>query len=245
MLLAHVDGRTVEATPSTKGTCPGCGAEVRAKCGRIKIWHWAHISADCDPWSEPESQWHRDWKACAPIEQREVVMERDGVKHRADAVVRGKVLELQSSPISVDDIEDRERFYGDMAWLFRVHWQERLKHVPFPRAWMSSVRAFFAGGVQKIGPLGFQWKRPAQTLLSVTKPMFWDVGGEVWRVELGPHAVLNELALISSGRSIDYNQPGLTAADFLRGSDVYGRIVRRWSTISFMRATFGDRVLGV
>lgn len=247
MLLAHVDGATVEATPRSVGTCPGCGAEVRAKCGRINVWHWAHVSADCDPWSEPESQWHRDWKACAPVAQREVVMERDGVKHRADVVVRGKVLELQSSSISVDDIEARERFYGDMAWLFRVHWQGRLKHVPWPTAWMADARSYLNGRVHRIGPLGFLWKHPAPTLLSVTKPMFWDVSGEVWRVEIGEAAVVNTMALIRSGRSCnsDPRQPGLTDADFMRGPGVLGRITRRWSTVDFMVATFGKSVLGL
>lgn len=45
-------------------------------------------------------------------------MEVSRGEHRADIVAKdGAVIELQHSPISVDEILARERFYGKMLWL--------------------------------------------------------------------------------------------------------------------------------
>jgi hypothetical protein len=39
------------ATEQFQGKCPGCMADVIAKCGERKINHWAHKKAlVCDPW---------------------------------------------------------------------------------------------------------------------------------------------------------------------------------------------------
>jgi len=106
-----------EAMPGVEGTCPACGHPVRPKCGSIVAHHWAHHARkDCDPWSEPESEWHRGWKQAVPAERREVVMGQ----HRADIVTAsGGVVEIQHSPISPEVIEAREAFYGErMAWIF-------------------------------------------------------------------------------------------------------------------------------
>jgi len=50
----------VRATPEVKGVCPICSCLVVAKCGEIKIWHYAHRNKDCDSWYEPETKWHLD-----------------------------------------------------------------------------------------------------------------------------------------------------------------------------------------
>ena len=45
MKFALYKGERVEAEATLKGAlCPVCDAEVIAKCGDIKILHWAHIS---------------------------------------------------------------------------------------------------------------------------------------------------------------------------------------------------------
>ena len=116
-MYADTAAGRAEATPGAEGTCPACGHPVRPKCGSIVVHHWAHYArADCDPWSEPESQWHRGWKLAVPPERREVVIG----SHRADVVTASDgVVELQHSPISPEVIEDREGFYGQrMAWIF-------------------------------------------------------------------------------------------------------------------------------
>jgi hypothetical protein len=112
---ADVNGDRCEATPHAQGTCPLCESDVVAKCGQIVVHHWAHVSgSECDPWWEPETEWHRHWKSFAA--QTEVSIQN----HRADIVTStGLVVELQHSGISVDEIHERERCYGDrLRWLF-------------------------------------------------------------------------------------------------------------------------------
>jgi len=83
------------ATPGARSTCPGCGGELVAKCGRIVTWHWAHLAADCDPWSEPESEWHRRWKFWF-LSHPGVRVEVPMAEHRADVVLAdGRIVELR------------------------------------------------------------------------------------------------------------------------------------------------------
>jgi len=113
--LDHED-RRIFAEKGKTARCPLCFSETIAKCGDINVHHWAHKSLEeCDPWWEPETEWHRSWKMLMPSEQVEVT--RAG--HRADIVhASGIVVELQHSSISVEEIRERERAYHRMIWLF-------------------------------------------------------------------------------------------------------------------------------
>lgn len=115
MIWAIKDNQRIIAEPKQKARCPICQKEVIAKCGEIKVWHFAHISnIDCDNWYEPESEWHIKWKNEFPPEQQEIKIG----KHRADIITRtGTIIELQSSSISKEDVEEREKFYNNMIWL--------------------------------------------------------------------------------------------------------------------------------
>lgn len=113
MIWANVDGRRVNAWPGGRAQCPSCGGEVIAKCGKIVEWHWAHVSRECDSWAKPESQWHISWKSRFPAEWQEVKIG----EHRADVLTPRGVIEFQRSSISADEIQERERFYGNMIWV--------------------------------------------------------------------------------------------------------------------------------
>lgn len=115
-------GERVKATKSTKGFCDMCGKPLIPKCGSIRQPHWAHKSArDCDPWWEPESDWHRNWKNLVDENFREKVIVKNGVKHRADIqLVSGIVVELQNSPLSFDERCEREAFYEKMLWIIHL-----------------------------------------------------------------------------------------------------------------------------
>lgn len=158
MQHALIDGQRRPAAPGLRGTCPGCGGPVIAKCGTILVWHWAHEAADCDPWSEPESAWHLGWKAAFSRSRTEVVIG----PHRADVVTpRDIVVELQHSPISPEEIEEREQFYDRMVWLFdgrayRKHFEMRRK-----------------GDVHT-----FRWKHPRKSVWTCEKTVFLDFGPE-------------------------------------------------------------------
>ena len=86
-----------------------------AACGEILEWHWKHVNAECDPWSEPESEWHLGWKERFPSEYQEVVVG----PHRADVKGPKAVLEIQKSGIAPEMIREREEFYGEMLWMLK------------------------------------------------------------------------------------------------------------------------------
>jgi hypothetical protein len=156
MLYAlNAEGTRSTAEPTLKATCPQCKGEARAKCGKIKTWHWAHVAKDCDPWSEPESEWHLGWKSLFPKECCEVSMG----PHRADVKINGTVIEFQKSSISPDEIAERESFYGDMVWVLDgssfLQNMEIQRHIHDDRTW-------------------FWWKWPRLSWLFAKKPIFID-----------------------------------------------------------------------
>jgi competence protein CoiA len=156
-------GEKIGATPGAIALCPECGSEVIAKCGSILVWHWAHMrNLDCDQWGEGETFWHYQWKQLFPPECVEVVIERDGVIHRADIVTpAGTVIELQHSPLSPYDIAERETFYQNMIWVFDVSepYQDR-------RLLFRCKSDYYT----------FRWKHPRKHLATVTKRAYWDFG---------------------------------------------------------------------
>lgn len=121
MKYAIIDGNKAEAKPGQKGQCPLCSSELIARCGKIKIHHWAHKSVKiCDNWWENETQWHRDWKNQFPIEWQEVVhIAEGGEKHIADVKTsEGWVVEFQHSYLKHEERVSRDRFYGPkLVWV--------------------------------------------------------------------------------------------------------------------------------
>lgn len=120
MKYALVDGDILEAQPRLVGRCRGCGAPMVAKCGAVRIHHWAHKSQlDCDPWWEGETEWHREWKNHFPPAWQEHIQHADdGEKHIADVKTHaGWVLEFQHSYLSPEERKSREAFYSQMIWV--------------------------------------------------------------------------------------------------------------------------------
>lgn len=121
MQYADVNGIKSSPSPNLKGKCFCCDSEVIAKCGSFKIWHWAHKDLkSCDPWWENETEWHRQWKNYFPKENQEIVHfdQKTGEKHIADVKTNnGVVIEFQNSPMSIEELESRESFYGNMIWI--------------------------------------------------------------------------------------------------------------------------------
>ena len=120
MLIAIVAGERRQAAPGQRGQCPLCAGVTIAKCGQRDTWHWAHKSANCDPWHEFEDDWHRAWKSLFPIEWQEVITfdATSGEKHIADIRSSdGRVIEFQSSAIEPNEVAAREAFYAPMIWI--------------------------------------------------------------------------------------------------------------------------------
>lgn len=121
MKFALIDKEKIEAAPGLRGICPVCSRNTVAKCGAVRVWHWAHSpQRHCDPWWENETEWHRSWKNLFPISMQEVVHrdESTGERHIADIkTTEGIVIELQNSPISLDELKSREKFYQRLVWV--------------------------------------------------------------------------------------------------------------------------------
>ena len=120
MKYGIVAGARHEAARGLSGQCPACGAALIAKCGDLRVHHWAHKGArTCDAWWEPETEWHREWKDRFPKDSQEVIQRaEDGEKHIADVKTKhGHVLEFQHSPISNEERAAREAFYRRMSWI--------------------------------------------------------------------------------------------------------------------------------
>jgi len=120
MRFALVNDARVLAEPKLHGLCPGCAQPVVAKCGKQRIWHWAHLSKrTCDRWWEPETEWHRAWKnKFHPDWQEYIQRDQSGEKHIADVRTQhGLVVEFQHSHLNPEERTTRERFYGKMVWV--------------------------------------------------------------------------------------------------------------------------------
>lgn len=151
--------------------------------------HWAHPGKDCDPWHEHETDWHRYWKSLVPADCVEVTIEKNGKRHRADIVTRsGTVIELQHSSISVEDIEEREGFYGKMVWLFDVS-----NCRPEPQYQWSVITGEKCETITKelrlrIRPKDdhhtFRWCHPRKSIAYTKTPVYLDVGrDEIFRLK--------------------------------------------------------------
>lgn len=150
------------ATPGVRSVCPGCEGELLPKCGEILTWHWAHVAADCDPWSEPESEWHLGWKA--HLASLGANVEVPMGPHRADAIMpSGSIVELQAGYLDVGSIAAREAFYGPMLrWIYRCTWWDRVH-------W---------------GRYGFWWKHGSKAMATHGRAVWWHVDDALLRVQL-------------------------------------------------------------
>ena len=141
MKFALVNGQRQEAQPDLSGECPACGRPMVARCGEVRVWHWAHIGRLlCDPWWENETEWHRSWKNQFPDDCQEIVHSaEDGERHIADVkTVGGWVIEFQHSYIKPEERRSREGFYPKLIWV--VNGTRRKKdRAQLIRAWNDGV----------------------------------------------------------------------------------------------------------
>lgn len=152
-----------------KATCPACSGKVIAKCGRLTVWHWAHASKqDCDNWAEGETDWHLSWKNFIDEVSQEMTEVVVG-KHRADIrMPSGFVMELQHSTISPAEIDEREAFYQNMAWLF------------------DAIEPFESGRLSvrnKGNYVTFRWKHARKSIAECTADVFLDLGDKLLEIK--------------------------------------------------------------
>jgi competence CoiA-like predicted nuclease len=148
MLLAIKNNKKIYAEPKKRAICPLCNGEVIAKCGEIKIWHWAHKSRFiCDSFGEVESEWHLKWKKNFPKEMQEFKFEN----HFADIYNKKQVIELQSTSLSPKQIIEREKFYRNMIWILNgktlcknlYYFKVRYNWKWFPQSWGFATKPIY------------------------------------------------------------------------------------------------------
>ncbi len=132
MFYEWIDGEYRQPQRTGERTvCRCCTGELFAVVPHDNRPHWRHKAGDCDPWSEPEGEWHLGWKERFPLLSREVPMvdTLTQERHRADVFHQlpghqGTIVELQHSQISEKERNQREIFYsvrGRMFWLVHLH----------------------------------------------------------------------------------------------------------------------------
>lgn len=155
MKFAIIYDKKVTAKPKLKASCPICKEEVKARCGEVNQWHWAHtIDSNCEFNKESETEWHRSWKENFADEYQEIFME----KHIADININGFVVEFQNSTISKKDISERESFYDNMIWV--INGLNFCKNLVL---WKGKRLCFF------------KWKWASKAWMNCKKPLFVDM----------------------------------------------------------------------
>lgn len=125
MIYANVNNNKEKAKPKTIGYCPDCNSLMTPKCGTKMIWHWAHKNKDVICNYKGETEWYRYWKSKFNKDECEIIMDYYGIKHIADVFKNNTVIEFQHSPITEDEIENRNYFYNFMD--YKVIWVFDLK----------------------------------------------------------------------------------------------------------------------
>lgn len=179
MRFAISNDERIEAEPGRTAICIGCGQPMLAKCGEVKVWHWAHKGErKCDPWWESETGWHRGWKALYPVEWQEVIhYSETGEKHIADVKTNlGWVVEIQHSFLDQNERKSREDFYEKLIWVVDGKRRKR-DHKKF-------IDAINRGGVISNAPLFIRKVSQRSCALisdweSSDAPVFFDFGDRV------------------------------------------------------------------
>lgn len=129
LLVAHNGmGDRVLAAFATRGDafcCPECRADVILKRGTEVVPHFAHRAYSGCPMSVGESLRHLEMKLqigkLFGAAEYEI---RFGAERRADVVARDTVVECQASPIGIEEMDARTRFYNGQGkpvlWVFDI-----------------------------------------------------------------------------------------------------------------------------
>ena len=120
-----------DAIVGEKYFCPTCNTELILKPGIERQAHFAHKVACSDHWHYEMSEWHQRMQGYFLPKYREVVVEHNGEKHRADVLIpdrhggKSLVIEFQHSNMSIDEFVERNVFYKnagyDIIWIFDMN----------------------------------------------------------------------------------------------------------------------------
>ena len=130
MLIANdKNGKRISIENAIEGEkyfCPTYGEPliVKAKDSKAVKPYFSHRPGTLckDTWQYDMSDWHRAWQEKFPEQCREIVLENNGIRHRADVLINNTVIEFQHSPIKYEEILERNNFYlscgHPVVWFF-------------------------------------------------------------------------------------------------------------------------------
>ena len=190
-LYALVDGqpqRVLEGGPR-RASCAECGADMRARAGAVRIWHWAHLVRNPHCEAARETEWHLAWKVLGLDGTQEVTVGR----RRADVLAPGGfAVEFQASALTADEVRAREDDWaaqGGMVWVFKADsaFRDRLPRIRVER----SLAAFRDELVkpENWATLNITWSYAPERVRAARAPVFLDVGEDellfigAWRDE--------------------------------------------------------------
>lgn len=164
----NINGERTDANNANKEDkyfCPICGGSVIFRRGKINTDHFAHRMDECtDKWHYDMSEWHLSMQSRFPEDQREKVLKHKGEIHRADILSGKQIIEFQHSPISVDELIQRNDFYigagYQIAWVFDVQDQYEAGAISFHNSKNPK-------GLDKNM---FAWSNPKRFLRCLPKP---------------------------------------------------------------------------
>lgn len=208
MKFAFVGAERREAQPNCSGTCAGCAAVVIAKCGEVRIHHWAHKGTRaCDPWWENETEWHRGWKNEYPEGWQEMRVTEDGTWHVADVKTEhGVVIEFQHSYLKPAERRARAAFYKKMVWVIdgRSRPRDRARlDAALSSATVISRQPLLVSVSSDDGGLLRDWE-------ASRVPVYFDFGGsDLWR--MNPHSPNGRahLLLVTKASFVKAHRDGL------------------------------------
>lgn len=105
--------------------CPACGKEVTLYKGRYYVNQFRHVNGIyADRLEHPDTEWTKAWKDQVPILNREVVIEKDGVAHKADIQIGEYVIILSNYAITRKEFNDKTAFFRSagykVVWIFNM-----------------------------------------------------------------------------------------------------------------------------
>ena len=157
--------KKITAKPLLLGFCPGCRAEITPKCGMIKRWHWSHKPNTKCNISKSESAWQLEWKSKIPIDNCEVVIEKQEKLKLADCQLSsGKVIEFEDN-FSLKNIQEKESFYNYLIWVFDG--RKHLKNIDLLSPIERDEKTFY---------VDFLWHKPKRSIKQCEQPIFFDFG---------------------------------------------------------------------
>lgn len=167
-------GNKIFASSGETGFCPICNEVLVPKICRLKLSHWAHSKSSKHCEHEPETEWHRKWKSIFNINNIEVVVNKHGIIKRTDVMLGNEYcVEFQHSSISIDEINERENFYGKMIWVFDC----------IDAYNNGRIQLRIKDGCDRSDLRTFRWFHPKKSISYTTKPTYLDLGNCVLRLK--------------------------------------------------------------